>query len=151
MKKVLALVVSLLTGGIVVGAADRIFTNPKPEGHFKKLFPNAVAFSPFGGTPPHYKAYAADPKANPSGLSRASAVIFELVHQIGAKVVANDDPALVAAVLALESYKPIQKPWKKLVSALDASAVARARGDGPSDTEAAAPAKKKAAPRKKAT
>ena len=66
MKKVLALVVSLLTGGIVVGAADRIFTNPKPEGHFKKLFPNAVAFSPFGGTPPHYKAYAADPKANPN-------------------------------------------------------------------------------------
>lgn len=92
-------------------------------------------------------AITADPSAYPSGLSRASAVIFELIHQIGAKAVAKDDPALIAAVLALESFKPIQKPWKKLVSALDASAVARARGTGPA---VAAPAKK-AALRKKTT
>lgn len=66
MKKVIALVALLLVGGIAVSAADRIFTNPKPEGHFKKLFPNAVAFSAFGGNPPHYKAYAADPRTNPN-------------------------------------------------------------------------------------
>ena len=66
MKRVAALVVLLLTGGIAVSAADRIFTNPKPEGHFKQLFPNAVAFSSFGGTPPHYKAYGADPAKNPN-------------------------------------------------------------------------------------
>ena len=66
MKKFAALVVVLLTLGIGLGAADRIFTNPKPEGHFKKLFPNAVAFSPLAGNPPHYTAYAADPKANPN-------------------------------------------------------------------------------------
>jgi len=66
LKKVLALVVLLLAGGIALGAADRIFTNPKPEGHFKKIFPNAVAFSTFGGTPPHWKVYGADPKSNPN-------------------------------------------------------------------------------------
>ena len=66
MKRFAALVVLLLTGGIAVAAADRIFTNPKPEGHFKKLFPNAVAFSPMGGTPPHYTAYAADPAKTPN-------------------------------------------------------------------------------------
>jgi len=47
-------------------AADRIFTNPKPDAHLKKLFPQAAAFSPLQGTPLHFTAYAADPKANPN-------------------------------------------------------------------------------------
>jgi transcriptional regulator of nitric oxide reductase len=63
------LVVLLLAGGIAVGAADRIFTNPKPEPHFKKLFPNAVAFSTFGGNPPHWTAYAEDPQKNPKAAA----------------------------------------------------------------------------------
>jgi transcriptional regulator of nitric oxide reductase len=66
LKRFAVLVLLLLAGGIATAAAERIFTNPKPEGHFKKLFPNAVAFSTFGGTPPHYTAYAADPKTNPN-------------------------------------------------------------------------------------
>jgi transcriptional regulator of nitric oxide reductase len=65
LKRCAVLVVLLLAAGIAVAGAERIFTNPKPEGHFKKLFPNAVAFSTFGGTPPHYVAYAADPQKNP--------------------------------------------------------------------------------------
>jgi transcriptional regulator of nitric oxide reductase len=43
-------------------AADRIFTNPRPAAHLKKLFPKAAAFSPLEGAPLHFKAYAADPK-----------------------------------------------------------------------------------------
>ena len=66
MKKVVALLVLVLAGGIALAAADRIFTNPKPEGHFKKLFPNAAAFSSFGGTPLHWTAYAADPAKTPN-------------------------------------------------------------------------------------
>jgi transcriptional regulator of nitric oxide reductase len=60
---------TLLAIGLVVAtvtaawAADRIFTNPKPDAHLKKLFPQAVAFSPLEGTPLHFKAYAVDPKA----------------------------------------------------------------------------------------
>jgi transcriptional regulator of nitric oxide reductase len=50
----------------VAWAADRIFTNPKPEAHLKKLFPQAVVFSPLEGTPLHFKAYAEDPKKNPN-------------------------------------------------------------------------------------
>lgn len=49
----------------VAHAADRIFTNPKPDAHLKALFPQAAAFSPLQGTPLHFKAYAADPKTNP--------------------------------------------------------------------------------------
>ena len=50
----------------VAFAADRIFTNPRPDAHLKKLFPQAVAFSSLQGTPLHFKAYAADPKTNPN-------------------------------------------------------------------------------------
>jgi transcriptional regulator of nitric oxide reductase len=45
-------------------AAQRILTNPA-EPHLKRLFPQAVAFSPHGGTPLHYKAYGVDPKTTP--------------------------------------------------------------------------------------
>jgi transcriptional regulator of nitric oxide reductase len=51
---------------IVASAADRIFTNPRPEAHLKQLFPAAVAFSPLAGEPLHYSAYAADPRLNPA-------------------------------------------------------------------------------------
>lgn len=47
-----------------LGAQQRIFTNPHPEGHFKAMMPAAVAFSAFGGTPLHWKAYAVDPVRN---------------------------------------------------------------------------------------
>ena len=62
---------TLLAIGLVVAtvsvawAADRIFTNHKPDAHLKKLFPQAVAFSPLEGTPLHFKAYAVDPKTRP--------------------------------------------------------------------------------------
>jgi transcriptional regulator of nitric oxide reductase len=66
LKRLIALVALLLTGVAALHAADRIFTNPKPEGHFKQLFPNAVAFSSFGGTPLHWTAYGADPAKTPN-------------------------------------------------------------------------------------
>ncbi len=50
----------------VAAAADRIFTNPKPDGHLRALFPKAAGFSPLAGTPVHFKAYGADPKTTPN-------------------------------------------------------------------------------------
>jgi transcriptional regulator of nitric oxide reductase len=66
LKKLAAIAILLGATSLVVLAADRIFTNPKPDAHLKKLFPNAVAFSKLEGTPLHYTAYAADPQANPA-------------------------------------------------------------------------------------
>ena len=59
-------VVCSLGCGAAVLAADRIYTNPNPQADLKQLFPNAAAFSPLQGDPLHFKAYAADPKTNPS-------------------------------------------------------------------------------------
>lgn len=65
MKKGLFVVALLALTWSVAAAADRIFTNPKPDAHLKKLFPQAVAFSKLEGTPLHFKAYGVDPKTNP--------------------------------------------------------------------------------------
>lgn len=65
MRTLLAVALAVATLSVAF-AADRIFTNPKPDAHLKKLFPQAAAFSPLQGTPLHFKAYAADPKANPN-------------------------------------------------------------------------------------
>lgn len=54
------------TVGVAVVAAQKVFVNPHPEEHLKALFPKAVAFSPKSGEPPVFKAYAVDPKSNPS-------------------------------------------------------------------------------------
>jgi transcriptional regulator of nitric oxide reductase len=66
LKKLAAIAILLGATSLVVFAADRIFTNPKPDAHLKKLFPNAAAFSKLEGTPLHYTAYAADPQVNPA-------------------------------------------------------------------------------------
>ncbi len=59
----LALVTSVSL--ITLDAQKRIVTHDA-EPYLKRLFPNAVAFSPHGGTPLHYKAYGVDPKSNPA-------------------------------------------------------------------------------------
>jgi len=68
LKRFGVLILMLSTAGLVTLAAQtkRIFTNPRPQAHFKTLFPNAGGFSTFGGTPLHYKVYGVDPKTDPS-------------------------------------------------------------------------------------
>lgn len=66
MKRLIALILVVGAGGTIVAGAARVFTNPHPDAHLKHLFPAAVAFSPLGGEPLHFNAYAMDPKTNPS-------------------------------------------------------------------------------------
>jgi transcriptional regulator of nitric oxide reductase len=56
----------LLVGsvGLVTLIAQRIVTHDAAP-FLRQVFPEAVAFSPHQGTPLHYKAYGADPAANP--------------------------------------------------------------------------------------
>jgi len=66
LRKLAALLVAFGVAGAIAVAADRVFTNPHPDAHLKRLFPTAVAFSPLAGEPLHFKAYGVDPRANPS-------------------------------------------------------------------------------------
>jgi transcriptional regulator of nitric oxide reductase len=59
------LVLLIVSSAAVATSAARIFTNPSPEAHLRKLFPQAAAFSPLEGEPLHFKVFAADPRAQP--------------------------------------------------------------------------------------
>jgi transcriptional regulator of nitric oxide reductase len=65
-RKLAALVLSLCCGVASAATADRIFTTPNPAVELKRLFPNAAVFSSLSGEPLHFKAYAVDPKTNPT-------------------------------------------------------------------------------------
>ena len=62
----LAVLLAALSGSLLLAGADRIFTNPKPDAHLKQLFPTAAAFSPLGGNPLHFTAFATDPRTDSS-------------------------------------------------------------------------------------
>jgi transcriptional regulator of nitric oxide reductase len=64
LRKVAAVALILAGGGLVAFAATRIFTNPRPDAHLKKLFPQAGFFTPLSGEPLHFTAYASDPHGN---------------------------------------------------------------------------------------
>ena len=65
MKTLAAVALLFCVGGLAAVAAQRIFTNPKPDAELKQLFPSAAAFSPLGGDPLHFKVYGTDPRADP--------------------------------------------------------------------------------------
>jgi transcriptional regulator of nitric oxide reductase len=65
-NRFVALAVAVFVNGALLLAADRIYTNPKPDAELKQLFPAAVAFSPLSGTPLHFTAYVSDPAKNPT-------------------------------------------------------------------------------------
>ena len=65
MKRLFIALALVGSAGLATLAAQRILTNPADQ-YLKRLFPQAAAFSAFGGTPLHYKAYSVDPKTNPS-------------------------------------------------------------------------------------
>src|SRR6185295_3559091 len=65
MKRLVIALALVASAGLVALAAQRILTNPA-DAYLKRLFPQAVAFSQFGGTPLHYTAYGVDPKTNPN-------------------------------------------------------------------------------------
>jgi hypothetical protein len=62
----------LCAAAAVTLTAQRIFTTPHPDAELKLLFPAAAAFSPLEGQPLHFKAHAADPRANPRPSRSAS-------------------------------------------------------------------------------
>jgi transcriptional regulator of nitric oxide reductase len=66
LKTQVALAVFVGLAATATIAADRVFTNPRPDAHLKKLFPAAAAFSPLSGQPLHFTAYPTDPQANPN-------------------------------------------------------------------------------------
>jgi transcriptional regulator of nitric oxide reductase len=66
LRKLFALALIVSCASAATFAASRIFTNPHPDAHLKRLFPQAGFFTPLTGEPLHFTAYASDPKGNTS-------------------------------------------------------------------------------------
>ena len=66
MKQLAVIIVATLASVAGAFAADRIYTNPKPDAALKQLFPSAGGFSPLSGTPLRYNVYAQDPAKTPN-------------------------------------------------------------------------------------
>jgi NosR/NirI family nitrous oxide reductase transcriptional regulator len=60
---VLALAVS------IVAAGAQPPTDPKLQAYLRQLFPSATVFSPKAGDPPHFKAFATDPRSGTPTLA----------------------------------------------------------------------------------
>jgi NosR/NirI family nitrous oxide reductase transcriptional regulator len=59
MRTPLAVATLVLGGTLVAGGQS---SDPRLSGQLKRLFPDATAFSPKEGSPPHFKAFTADPQ-----------------------------------------------------------------------------------------
>jgi NosR/NirI family nitrous oxide reductase transcriptional regulator len=68
-----AIIALLLAAGWVIAAHAQSSLDATTQGHLKRLFPAATAFSPKEGDPPHFKAFVADPK---SGLKTLVGLAF---------------------------------------------------------------------------
>jgi NosR/NirI family nitrous oxide reductase transcriptional regulator len=63
MTRILSVLITLAAFATVAGQPAeaqqrRIYTNPDPASELKRLFPAAASFSPLGGAPLHFKAFA---------------------------------------------------------------------------------------------
>lgn len=71
MKRIVVLALVLAAGGMIAVGAQS--SDAALQGHLKRLFPAATAFSPKEGDPPHFSAFATDPK---SGLKTLVGLAF---------------------------------------------------------------------------
>jgi transcriptional regulator of nitric oxide reductase len=61
------IVVAALIAVAVLAEGRQAGPDPKLHAQLAQLFPTAASFSPKGGDPPHFKAYASAPPGAPSG------------------------------------------------------------------------------------
>jgi NosR/NirI family transcriptional regulator, nitrous oxide reductase regulator len=58
MRMRISAIVALLLGVVTVSTGSQTALDPKLRAQLAQLFPGAASFSPKGGEPPHFKAYA---------------------------------------------------------------------------------------------
>ena len=116
MKRIsVAALLLLLTGGgfVITGAVGgQSALDARQQALLKRLFPTATAFSPKGGDPPHFKAFASDPGARLQtllGLAFWTTELepFERGYDGPIKIlVGMDTKGLLTGVIVTEDHEP---------------------------------------------
>ena len=79
------------------------------QARLKQLFPTATAFSPKGGEPSHFKAYAGPGQQNPLGYAFYTTEVSPLERGYGGPIVmlvGIDTKGLLTGVIVVEHHEP---------------------------------------------
>jgi NosR/NirI family nitrous oxide reductase transcriptional regulator len=84
----------------------------RQQAQLKRLFPSATAFSPKGGDPPHFKAFASDPRSGVQtllGLAFWTTELdpFERGYDGPIKILVGMDPrGILTGIIVTEHHEP---------------------------------------------
>jgi NosR/NirI family nitrous oxide reductase transcriptional regulator len=107
----LAAALTLVWGALLVARAQPAF-DARQQAQLKRLFPAATAFSPKGGDPPHFKAFAGDPRSGAQtllGLAFWTTELdpFERGYDGPIKILVGLDPAgILTGIIVTEHHEP---------------------------------------------
>jgi NosR/NirI family nitrous oxide reductase transcriptional regulator len=107
-KRIAAIVALLAAGTALAAAAGQAANDARQEALLKRLFPAATAFSPKGGDPPHFKAFAADGRTL-VGLAFWTTELepLERAYDGPIKILVGMDPkGVLTGVIVTEHHEP---------------------------------------------
>ena len=95
----------------IVSAGAQAPLDAKLQGQLKRLFPSATAFSPKGGDPPHFKAFAgpAGPSQTLLGLAFWTTELdpLERAYDGPIKILVGMDPkGILTGIIVVEHHEP---------------------------------------------
>ena len=107
-----ALAAAVFAAAAIVSAGAQAPLDPKLQNQLKRLFPNATAFSPKGGDPPHFKAFTGDGRAAAQTLLGLAFWTTELeplerAYDGPIKILVGMDPkGILTGIIVVEHHEP---------------------------------------------
>jgi len=106
-----ATVLAFAAAGALVAAAQSAAPDAKLQAQLKRLFPSATAFSPKGGDPPHFRAFASDRSGQQTLLGLAFWTTeldpFERGYDGPIKILVGMEPkGVLTVIIVTEHHEP---------------------------------------------
>ena len=105
-----AVLAAVLAALAIVSAAAQAPLDAKLQGQLKRLFPNATAFSPKGGDPPHFKAFSGSAASQTLlGLAFWTTELdpLERAYDGPIKILVGMDPkGILTGIIVVEHHEP---------------------------------------------
>src|SRR5262245_6816595 len=106
----IAVAAVLLVTGTLLVVSGQSPIDPKLQGQLKRLFPSATAFSPKGGDPPHFKAFAGSGAAQTLlGLAFWTTELDPLERAYDGPIkilVGMDTKGVLTGIIVVEHHEP---------------------------------------------
>ena len=105
--RIVVFAVLVASGGLIVTAGQSSSPEPKLQAELKRLFPSATSFSPKGGDPPHFKAYAGGQTLAGFAFWTTELQPLERAYDGPIKIlVGMDTKAILTGIIVVEHHEP---------------------------------------------